>query len=230
MLAIDQFVLSIARPPSMKAAMRLISSAERTRWPGLETASTRPVRFAAVEARSTSPARWSASGSVVLREPFRQPELARNVRAIEVERLEPLRADAFDVPAVKELVRDGVENRVAAAGNRQVAGNDRAVAVLHAVAVGVRQVVGEERVVTRFVLGILAENRAFLLDDFLHVFHERVELVVRTRVVHREAEPAAVRSELAHRDRAELDGAVHEVLQVGRGQAAVGVQLRGDVQ
>ena len=38
-----------------------------------------------------------------------QPELAGHVRAIERERLERGRPDALDVPAVEELVRDGVE-------------------------------------------------------------------------------------------------------------------------
>ena len=62
--------------------------------------------------------------------------------------------------------------------------------MLHAVAVGVRQVVGEERVVARLVVGKLAVDRAFLPDDLLDVLHVAVELGVGAGVMQREAERA----------------------------------------
>ena len=47
--------------------------------------------------------------TVIAGEPLGEPELARHVRFLEIERLERLRPDALDVPRVKELVRDGVD-------------------------------------------------------------------------------------------------------------------------
>ena len=92
--------------------------------------------------------------------------------------------------------------------------------MLHAVAARVRQVVGEESVVPRLVLRILVEDRPFLLDDLLDVLHQAVELDLCVRVMHREAKLVPTHFELAQRDGPELDRAVHEVLQVGRGQYA----------
>ncbi len=51
--------------------------------------------------------------AVVLREAFGEPQLAGDVRLLEVERLERLRTDPLDVPAVEELVRDGSEHAAA---------------------------------------------------------------------------------------------------------------------
>ena len=167
--------------------------------------------------------------AVVLCEPFGQPQLPGNIRALEIEWLEPLRPDAFDVPAVEELVRHGVEDPLPVGRNRAGARDHRAVAMLHAVAVGVRQVVGEKGVVPGLVLRILAVNGALLLDDLLHVFHEAVQLGVGARVMQGKAKPAPAHAELAQGDRTELDRAVHEVLQVWRGQDAAVVQLRRDL-
>ena len=84
----------------------------------------RPHRTPGIDARPSRRTRVSACGGraqvgeagalqhqrpVVLREAFGQPQLARHVRALEIERLERPRADALDVPAVEELVRDRVE-------------------------------------------------------------------------------------------------------------------------
>ena len=110
--------------------------------------------------------------------------------AIEIERLETLRPDALDVPAVEKLVRDGVEQIPRVAGNRAGGSNHRAVAMLHAVAVRVRQLVGEERVVARLVFRELAVDRAFLPDDLLDVLDVAVELGVGAGVVQRETECA----------------------------------------
>ena len=94
----------------MNGAMRLISSAERTRCPGLSTTlSIRPAERRGRRGEIDEPRALQRQRAVVLGEPFGEPQLAGHVRAIEIERLEPLRPDALDVPAVKELVRDGVE-------------------------------------------------------------------------------------------------------------------------
>ena len=156
--------------------------------------------------------------AVVLGESLGQPQLARQVRAIEIERLEPSRPDALDVPAVEELVRERAEQPAALAPERRALADDRAVAMLHAVAVRPRQVVGEERVVPGLVLRELAVDGAFFADDLLDVLRERVEFGVGAEVVERDAEASACNGELPHRDRAEFDGAVHEVLKVRRGE------------
>ena len=155
---------------------------------------------------------------VVLRETFREPERVGQVGAIEVERLEPRRADALDVPAVEELVRDRVEQVVPGGGDRAGGGDDRAVAMLHAVAVGVRQVVGEEGVIARLVVRVLAVDRAFLPHDLLDVLNVGVELGGGAGVVQRETEGMAADGELADAARPELRRAVHQVLQVRRGE------------
>ena len=111
MTVFDQFVRSTVRPPSMNGAIRLISSADRTDAPGIDA------RLFAITSVSVAGRRRHVDEAgalqhqrpVVLREPFGQPQLARHVRALEIERLERLRTDALDVPAVEELVRDGVE-------------------------------------------------------------------------------------------------------------------------
>ena len=51
--------------------------------------------------------------SVVLREPFGQPEAAGDVFAREIERLETLRPNPLDVPVVEKLVSDHVERGLA---------------------------------------------------------------------------------------------------------------------
>ena len=89
--------------------------------------------------------------AVVLREPLGQPQLAGHVRVFEVERLERLRTDPLDVPAVEELVGDGAEHRahrlrVLERGRRR---HDGAVAMLHAVAAAPGHVVAQERVGAR---------------------------------------------------------------------------------
>ncbi len=154
--------------------------------------------------------------TVVLGEALRQPQRIGHVHAIQIEGLETLRADAFDVPVVEELVRHRVEQGIRGARQRRGRRHHRAVAVLHPVAIRPGQVVGDEGVAARFVVGELAEDLLLLLDDPLDLLDERVELGVGAQVVHGEPEDVAVDRELAHRDRAELDGAVHEVLQVRR--------------
>ena len=72
--------------------------------------------------------------AVVLGETFRQPQLAGHVRPLEIERLERARPDALDVPPVEELVRDAGQQRSAPGSQRRGGRQNRAVAVLHAVA------------------------------------------------------------------------------------------------
>ncbi len=167
---------------------------------------------------------------VILREPLGQPQLAGHVRAIEIERLERFRTDALDVPAMKELVRDSVEQPAAAVADRRPGRDDRAVAMLHAVAARVRQILGQERVITRFVFRELAVHRALLADDLFDILHEAVELGVGARVMHGESEFGRIHRELADRHRTEFRGAVHQVLKIRRRELErrrSGVQLRG---
>ena len=165
--------------------------------------------------------------TVVLREAFGEPQLAGQVGALEIERLEAARPDALDVPAVEELVRDRVEQAEPAVRDGRGRGHDRAVAVLHAVAVRVREVVREKRVGARLVVGKLAVDRALLPDDLLDVLHQAVDLPVGAGVMHGEPERRGAHGELTHHDRTELDGAVHQVLQVGRGEGERASSPRG---
>ncbi len=112
--------------------------------------------------------------TVVAGEPLGEPQLARHVRLFQVERLERLRPDSLDVPGVEELVRDGVEQLEAAGLNRRWRGEHRAVAMLHAVAVRPRQVVGDERVGVALERRVLAEHVARLPDDRLDVADQAV--------------------------------------------------------
>jgi hypothetical protein len=61
---------------------------------------------------------------------------------------------------VEELVGHGLEQAAPAAANRARRGHHRAVAVLHAVAVDVWQIVRQEGVESRLEIGKLAEDQA----------------------------------------------------------------------
>ncbi len=156
--------------------------------------------------------------AVVLREALGQPQLARHVGPIEVERLEALRPDALHVPAVKELVRDRVEQAHASRRDGAAGADDRAVAMLHPVAAGGGQIVGEERVIAGLVVGVLAVNRAFLADDLLDVLRVTVQLRLGTEMVHGEAKRPRSDGEPADGERAHFRRAVHQVLKVRRGE------------
>ena len=106
-----------------------------------------------VDAQVDEPGALQRERPVVLREAFGEPQLARHVRAIEIERLErPSAGCARRSSSERTRARRCRADRVARAGDRAGGGHHRAVAVLHAVAAGVRQVVGEKRVVARLVL------------------------------------------------------------------------------
>src|SRR5690606_30621697 len=80
---------------------------------------------------------------VVAREALREPELARRVGALEIERFERARAQTLDVPGVDDLVRKRpqVPDRVVLERARRR--EDRRVAMLHAVADDPRSIAGE---------------------------------------------------------------------------------------
>ena len=104
--------------------------------------------------------------------------------------------------------------------DRTCARQDRAVAMLHAVAVRPRQVVGDERVGVAFERRIFSVNLAGFPDDALGVGSEGVELCIRAGVVDDEADAGCTWSvgnrEGTKAERTELRRTVHEVLQVGR--------------
>ncbi len=169
---------------------------------------------------------------VILREPFGQPQLTGHVDALEVEGLERSRAYAFDVPAVKELMRHGIEKPDAIVPQRAGRGHHRAVAMLHRIVGGVGQILREKGVIARLVRRILAVDLAFLANNLLDVPDEPVELGVGTGVVQRQPERPVAGREPAARDRTKLCGAVHQVLKVRRGEFEGGrasLKLRGDL-
>src|ERR1051325_4397046 len=96
----SKLVRSMAVAASVNGACWLISSAVRTRRPGL-----------VITALTTRPRSCASSRAVaeVARTPSGEPHRARHVRVVEVERLERARPDALDVPRVEELVRHGIE-------------------------------------------------------------------------------------------------------------------------
>ena len=99
------------------------------------------------------------------------------------------RTNALDVPAVEELVRDGVAKIAATVRDRY---RDAVITVLLRCSMpsplGLRQIVGEKRVVARLVVRKLAEHRLSSRTIFSTSAHEAVELGVGAGVVHREAE------------------------------------------
>ena len=164
-------------------------------------------------------------------EAFGEPQLSRGVGALEIERLQPHRPDPLGIPAVEELVRHGIGDVAPpVVGQRDGRGDDGAVAVLHPVAVGVRQTVDEKRVMARFVFRIAPVDGAFLPDNPLGIVRERVELVVGPGMMQRQPERPPIDRKHAHPDRAELRGTVHQVFEVGGGEfqrLRAGMQLRG---
>ena len=199
------------------------------------TRSTRPVSVWRVASRFDEPGAREHQRAVVLREAFGEPQLARHVRAVEIERLERARPDALDVPAVEELVRHRVEQlRAIAARCVRRRGHHRAVAVLHAVVVGVRQVVGEKRVVAR------ARTRGTRRRPRLPVANDLLDVLRRSRRAPRRCPCDARQTGTCGRptvncrigDRAELRRAVHQVLKIRRGELErrrAGMQLRRDL-
>ncbi len=122
---------------------------------------------------------------------------------------------------------------------RAGAGQRRAVAMLHAVAVRPRQVDAQERVGVGFEIRQLAEDGNRFADDALDVLGERVGL--RLGAVMRQGNPEGRRRsiallpivdrELAQHEVAEVGRAVHQVVDVRRGEdQRIGrrKQLRGD--
>ena len=113
-------------------------------------------------------------------------------------------------------MRDGVEETVPASADRSRRGNHGAVPMLHAIAIRVREIVGQECIGPWFVDRILAVDRTLLADDFLHVLDERFELCGGAGVMCGETKRPAVDLELTDRHRTELRGAVHQILKVRR--------------
>ncbi len=92
--------------------------------------------------------------------------------------------------------------------------------MLHAVAVGPRQVVRQKRIRIAFVRRILAEDMPGFPNDLLHVEGECVELRVCPRMMDDEPENRR-RGDFVYRkrpqtERAHLCRAVHQVLKVRR--------------
>ena len=183
----DQLVRSIVRPPSMNGAMRLISSAERTDRPGPFERRCPPGRRTSwpVSCQARQARALQRQRAVVLRETLGQPQLARHVRAIEVERLERAGGCARRSSSGRTRAPRCRAGPTRSLRMRAGRGHHRAVAVLHAVAVGVRQVVGEKRVVARLVRRELAVDRALFAHDPLDVLHEAIELGVGAGVMRR---------------------------------------------
>ncbi len=161
--------------------------------------------------------------AVVLREAFREPELARDVGLFEIEWLERFRTDALDVPAVEELVRHGIEHvgDHARRSQRDRRGDNRAVPVLHPIPAAPRNVVAEERIGAGVELGKLAEHRPLLANDLLRalhiLIHFRIAGIVMNRGPNREFLAVGIADlEAADGLGAQLGRAVHQVLQVGR--------------
>ena len=169
-------------------------------------------------------------GFDIARETLCQPEAVGHVRMVEIEGLDALRPNAFDVPAVEELVGDCPQRLLTLSRIREgpALGDAGAVPMLHAVAIGPGQVVGEEGVVPRLIGGELAEDGAFLLHDFLHVAEKRRHCDVWRFVVQRESEGPAAGGERVERPDTDFRRAVHQVLQVRGGEherIGGGVQL-----
>ncbi len=102
-------------------------------------------------------------------------------------------------------------------------GDDRAVAVLHPITATPGHVVAEERVVPGLELRILAEHGALLSDDLLGAGDVLVDFGLARVVMDRDPDRgllaiAATDLERPDRLRAQLRRAVHQVLQVRRGE------------
>ena len=101
--------------------------------------------------------------------------------------------------------------------------DDGAVAMLHAVAAAPRHVVAEERVRAGLEVRELAEDRAFLVDDLLDARAVLVDVGVGRVVMHCRPDSQLLAVGIADlerpdRLRAQLRRAVHQVLEVRRGE------------
>ena len=161
----------------------------------------------------------------VVGETLAEPQFVRDVGLLVVERLDPLGAQPLHVPGMEELVRHRAEDAPALrrVPERAAPGDDRAVAVLHAVTVHPGQVVGQERVGAGIELRQLAEDLHRFADGLLDVADVGVGVAVRSVMVQRHPNRlrsvhAIVDGDAAEREVAELGRAVHQVVDVGRGE------------
>ena len=209
------------RAASVNGASWLISTADRNRCAGLDaTPSAEFARLSIVSFGAREAGTRHRQLAVVCVKPFREPELARHVRVFEIEGLQRLRTNALDVPGVKELVGDRAEHAAHVALDRRTLGNDRAVAVLHAVAAAPRHVVAKERVGAAVELRQLAEDRRMLADDPLGPRDVLVDVGVGRIVVNGRDDrllPPVRIADLERTERlvAQLGGAVHQYCRFG---------------
>ena len=155
---LSKSVRSIETAASTNGARRLMSSALRIVRPGLFVNGVDDFDHLVdeiIDLREAGSKQYERS--VVAGEAFAEPQLARHVGVLEIERLERARTDALDVPAVEELVRNGIEQTEPVRTDRCRARQNGAVAMLHPVAVGPGQVIGQKRVGVAFVRRVLAE-------------------------------------------------------------------------
>ena len=160
--------------------------------------------------------------AVVVGDALSQPQLARDIFLLEVEGFQRPRPDALDVPGVEELVGGFLDEVGPGSGDRPARRQDAAVAVLHAVAVGVREEVRDERVLGRFKGGQAPEHGVRLACDSGQVPGIGVGVGRGSLVVQRQPEgpgAAAIQEgEGAGRERGDLRRTVHQVLQVRGGE------------
>ena len=122
---------------------------------------------------------------------------------------------------MKELVRHGAEHAARVPLDRGAFGDDRTVAMFHAVAAAPRDVVAEERIRPAVEFRELAEHRALLAHDLLRAGGVLVDVRLGRVVMDRRADGELPAVGIADGERperlvAELGRAVHQVLEVRR--------------
>ena len=153
---------------------------------------------------------------VIAGEPLGQPQRRRGIGTGEVERLEFGRADALDVPAMEEFMRQRAELVVLRSGQRSLVGDDRRVAMLHPVAGDRRAVIGDEGIAAEIIGRGRAEDADLLAHHPLRLLGIAVHVGGAAVMMQRKAIGLAALLPFADHMVRQLGRAVHEILQVRR--------------
>src|SRR5262245_46083293 len=104
--------------------------------------------------------------------------------------------------------------------------------MLHAVAARVGQIVGQESVTAGFVGRVFPKDGALDADDLLDILDEAIEFASGSQMVDSKSKRVTVNVELFHRSGTEFRWAVHQVLEIRRGEfkrVRAGMELRGNL-
>ena len=120
--------------------------------------------------------------AIIRSKSLHEPQVERHIRLLKVERLQPMRTNTLCIPGMNELMRQRTKLSKIRAQQRLGAGKDRRIAMLHAIAGDIRQVVCNECVHAIIKFRQLTEY-FYLFSNNLFRFLEKFVYVLLISVV-----------------------------------------------